>query len=82
MAVSDFTCEVLWIRLLLEDLGIKSPIAIPVFTDNQGCICLTKNPGHRARTKHISVAIILCAKNRKMELSASSTFLLQINQWT
>ena len=46
--------EALWIKQLLEDLGIKQE-SIILYEDNEACIALTKNPQDHKRTKHIQV---------------------------
>ena len=47
--------ETVWLRNLLADIGIKQSEATTVYGDNQGAICLSKNPKNHPRTKHIDV---------------------------
>ena len=47
--------EALWLRRLLEDLGLPQQAPTPLHCDNQSAIALAKNPVFHARTKHISL---------------------------
>ena len=47
--------EAVWLRQLLNDLGIPPIQPTPIFEDNQGCIKLANNTNINARTKHIDV---------------------------
>ena len=47
--------EALWLRRLLEDLGLHQQAPTPLYCDNQSAIGLAKNPVFHARTKHISL---------------------------
>jgi hypothetical protein len=55
VASAEAVKECLWLKQLLTDIGchIESPTVI--YSDNQGSILLSKNPGHHTRTKHIDV---------------------------
>lgn len=55
MAMSLCVQEVIWARLLLNDLMMKQVGATPIMEDNQGAIALSKNVGYQARTKHIDI---------------------------
>jgi len=55
MAASQCVKEALWLRQLLEDVGLVQEQAMRILCDNQGCIALAKNPTHHSRTKHIDV---------------------------
>ena len=45
--------EVLWLRYLLEELGIQSAGASKILMDNKSAISIATNQGHTPRTKHI-----------------------------
>ena len=45
--------EVLYLRSLLEEMGVKSEGATVIQEDNQSCIKICKNPVMQKRTKHI-----------------------------
>ena len=51
-----YSCEALWIRSLLKELGfaIEAPTLINV--DNKGAIALGKDPKFHARAKHIRIS--------------------------
>ena len=49
------TCEEVWIRRLLADLGVYIDGAVTIWCDNMSSIQLAKNPVFHARTKHIEV---------------------------
>ena len=55
MAASQATKEVLWLKQLLGELGFVQSQPVPIRSDNQGCIALTKNPAYHSRTKHIDI---------------------------
>jgi len=48
------TCESIWIRKFLKDVGIHIPQAC-IFSDNMSAIKLAHNPVFHARTKHIEI---------------------------
>jgi hypothetical protein len=54
--IAACTCgqEVVWIRGLLGDLGIKLEQPTTIFCDNQAAIASTQNPGSK-RAKHIDI---------------------------
>eukprot|EP00644_Phytophthora_capsici_P019157 jgi/Phyca11/133879/e_gw1.926.2.1 len=55
MALSDCIKEVVWMRLLLKDIGAEQVGATVIYEDNQGAMALAKNVGYQARTKHIDI---------------------------
>lgn len=48
-------CEVIWLRQLLEDLGLKHQVTTPVFCDNQAALAISANPVHHEKTKHVDI---------------------------
>ncbi|XP_047331638.1 cucumisin-like [Impatiens glandulifera] len=48
-------CKGIWIRHILEELGLPPDRPIQMLCDNQAAISIAKNPIHRARTKHIEI---------------------------
>ncbi|RVW96946.1 Retrovirus-related Pol polyprotein from transposon RE1 [Vitis vinifera] len=48
-------CEVLWLRLLLQDLGYLSRQPIRLFCDNKAACDIAHNPVQHDRTKHVEV---------------------------
>lgn len=47
--------EAMWLRLLLEEIGIRQSASTPIHCDNKGAIRLALNPGTHQRTKHIDI---------------------------
>lgn len=54
-ALANATAEVMWVRKLLEELGIPHPKPSQLWCDNIGATYLSVNPVFHARTKHIEV---------------------------
>ena len=54
-AMAQTTCEMLWLKHLLEDLGFAQKVHMPMYCDNQSAIYIAKNPVFHDRTKHIEV---------------------------
>ena len=54
-AMSAAVQEVLYLRSLLEEMGVKSEGATVIQEDNQSCIKMCKNPVMQKRTKHIDI---------------------------
>jgi hypothetical protein len=54
-AIANTTAEIMWIQILLQELGIDSPRAAKLWCDNIGAKYLSANPVFHARTKHIEV---------------------------
>ena len=53
MAVSNATCEAIWIRKLLKDLDVTICGPVILFEDNQGAIHLSSSQELHKRSKHI-----------------------------
>ena len=53
MAVSDVCTEIIFIRMILEFLGVKVRMPIIVHCDNVGAIFLSYNTKISQRTKYI-----------------------------
>jgi hypothetical protein len=47
------TCEVVWLRRLLQDVGEEQKESTMIKCDNQSTINIVKNPIFHARTKHV-----------------------------
>ena len=47
--------EILWLRQLLTDIGMKPEKATVLHCDNKSAIALASNDKHHQRTKHINV---------------------------
>jgi len=57
MAMTQATKEIVWLRVLLEELGALAHITqmSQLYGDNQGALALARNPEYHARTKHIDI---------------------------
>jgi hypothetical protein len=54
-AIADVTAEVIWIQVLLRELGISLPRPPSLWCDNIGATYLTGNPIFHRRMKHVEV---------------------------
>jgi hypothetical protein len=54
-SLADAMAEVIWVQVLLHELGISQPQAACLWCDNIGATYLTTNPVFHARMKHVEV---------------------------
>uniref|UniRef100_A0A1J3J2T0 Retrovirus-related Pol polyprotein from transposon TNT 1-94 n=4 Tax=Noccaea caerulescens TaxID=107243 RepID=A0A1J3J2T0_NOCCA len=54
-AMRRLTTELMWLKMLLKDLGIETPKPITMHCDNQAAIHIASNSVFHERTKHIEV---------------------------
>ena len=54
-ALADTTFELLWLRWLLQDLGVSTSSATPNYCDNRSAIQIARNDVFHERTKHIEI---------------------------
>lgn len=54
-ALADTTSEILWLRWLLQDMGVTFSSATPVYCDNRSAIQIAHNGVFHERTKHIEI---------------------------
>ena len=54
-AVVHGCCELLWLRILLEELGFKQCSLMNVYSDSTLAIKLANNPVYHEKTKHAEV---------------------------
>jgi len=48
-------CEILWLRIILDDLRISVQDTVKLRCDNQSAISIAHNPVQHDRTKHIEI---------------------------
>jgi hypothetical protein len=61
-AMAHTTCEIIWLRSLLRELGVNVSLPMKMHCDNQAAIHIASNPVFHERTKHIEVD---CHKTRE-----------------
>ena len=54
-AMAQGICELLWLKIILEDLKIKREEPMRLFCDNKSAISIAHNPVQHDRTKHIEI---------------------------
>ena len=54
-AMAHTTCELVWLKHLLEELGFPQTTPMSLLCDNQAAIHIASNPVFHERTKHIEV---------------------------
>ena len=54
-AMAATACELIWLKILLADLGIMCALPIVLHCDNQAAMHIAANPVFHERTKHIEV---------------------------
>ena len=55
VALCSASQEVVWLRNLLKEIGFPQLNSTLVYEDNQGAMCLAKDPKDHSRTKHIDI---------------------------
>ena len=48
-------CELLWIKIILEDLKVQWSKPMKLYCDNKPAISIARNPVQHDRTKHIEI---------------------------
>ncbi|XP_044485332.1 uncharacterized mitochondrial protein AtMg00810-like [Mangifera indica] len=54
-AMAKTTCEIIWIRGLLKDLGVIISEPVELYCDNKAAKDISTNPAFHERTKHIEI---------------------------
>jgi hypothetical protein len=55
MAISDVVKEIMWMRILLEEIDIQVETPTIIYVDNQSAIKISENDSAHDRTKHIAI---------------------------
>ena len=48
-------CEVLWLHILLTEMGLFKDSPLMLYCDNKAAIDIANNPGQHDRTKHVEI---------------------------
>ena len=54
-AIAQGICELLWIKIILINLGITLKEPMRLYCDNQAAINIAHNPNHHDQTKHVEI---------------------------
>ena len=54
-AIANGMCELLWLKQLLGEIGVKEEMPMKMYCDNKVTINISYNPIHHGRTKHVQV---------------------------
>jgi hypothetical protein len=55
IAAVDAGKEMLWMRNILQEFGEQIDGSSPLFLDNQSALCVSRNPEHHGRMKHLDL---------------------------
>lgn len=70
-------CELMWLKNLLTEIGVKVQMPMEILSENQAAIQLSSNPVFHERTKHISVALSRIRERNVREKAGLDSFLLK-----
>jgi hypothetical protein len=54
-SMATTTCELIWLKTLLQSLGVAHPRPMKLYCDNQAALHIAANPVFHERTKHIEI---------------------------
>ena len=54
-AIAQGLCELLWLKIILDDLRVKWEYPMKLYSDNKSAINIAHNPIQHDRTKHIEI---------------------------
>ena len=66
--------QAIWLRKMLNDLGMQQSQATVIFCDNKSAISIAKNPVQHGRTKQINIKVS-CQKGSYKEWRSSTSSL-------
>jgi hypothetical protein len=54
-AMAHGVCEILWLKILLKELGFDSKDSLRLYCDNKAAISIAHNPIQHDQTKHVEI---------------------------
>ena len=54
-AIATGVCELLWVKIILEDLKVQWSKPMKLYSDNKSAINIAHNPMQHDRIKHIEI---------------------------
>jgi hypothetical protein len=54
-AMAQGVCEILWLKILLTELGFDSKDSMRLYCDNKAAISIAHNPIQHDRNKHVEI---------------------------
>jgi hypothetical protein len=54
-AIAHGVCEILWLKILLKELGFDSKDSVRLYCDNKAAISIAHNPVQHDQTKHVDI---------------------------
>jgi hypothetical protein len=60
MGVSEVDKEILYLRVILRDVGYAQTAPTNIYEDNLACITMSTNPVHRKSSRHIDIRVHFC----------------------
>jgi hypothetical protein len=54
-AIAHGVCEILWLKIILKELGFDSKDSVRLYCDNKAAISIAHNPVQHDQTKHVDI---------------------------
>jgi hypothetical protein len=67
VAVTSLSNEVLWWRILWQDLSISLPVPVPLWVDNSAAVSLAQHAGKFDATKHIELKHLVIREHQDLD---------------
>jgi len=76
-AMAQGICELLWLKIILDDLKIRWEKPMKLYYDNKSAISIAHNPVQHDRTKHVKVDKHFIKENLEIGLICSPFVFIQ-----